>query len=205
MTYAVLLHEDTSRMTTVSAQAPKNFGLSVERFEELAAALKRGDETLFEQVFVSQFWKRVRHLRSAYDVSEPDAKDAVMNALLDFRRLLINDKVSWGNLEAYFTRIVITGYQKKRQRNPEIPTEQFSTERADDDAPPDFSKEQLDAFAAGWKSLCEKCRAVLQGYYYDDLSMRDLALRLDRSTDSVKQDKHRCIEKLRKIIYQNPL
>lgn len=203
MTTAIPFYTPSARVMLEKEELEhKNFGLSEIRFEEMLDDLERGDEALFERIFVSQFWRRVRLLQSTHRAPQADAEDAVMNALLEFRKLLIARKVTWGNLEAYFTRIIVTGYQKKQKRSREISVDTFSEALADEIDMPDFTTEELAAFKKAWDSLCEKCSAVLKGFYYDELPHQRIADLLGKRVDAVKQDKHRCIEKLRKQFFE---
>lgn len=203
MTTAIPLYSPSARVMLEKEELEhKNFGLSEARFEKMLDDLEHGDEALFERIFVSQFWRRVRLLQSTHRAPQADAEDAVMNALLEFRKLLIARKVTWGNLEAYFTRIIVTGYQKKQKRTREISVDTFSDALAEENDLPDFSTEELAAFKKAWDSLCEKCSAVLKGFYYDELPHQRIADLLGKRVDAVKQDKHRCIEKLRKHFFE---
>ena len=144
----------------------------------------------------------VRRLKSSHQTDQADAEDAVMDGLLAFRKILMSRKVTWGNLEAYLSRIIVTNYQKKQNRNGKIAVDNFTENLVDDDVPR-FSSEEFDAFKKAWDSLCEKCSAVLRSYYYDELPHQRIAELLGKKTDAVKQDKHRCIEKLRKHFFQS--
>lgn len=203
MTTAIPLYPPSARVMHEKEELErKNFGLSEARFNEMLEDLERGDEALFERIFVSQYWRRVRLLQSTHKAPQADAEDAVMNALLEFRKLLVAKKVTWGNLEAYFTRIIVTGYQKKLKRSREVAVDTFSEALAEEIDTPDFSSEEMAAFKKAWDSLCDKCSAVLKGFYYDELPHQRIADLLGKRVDAVKQDKHRCIEKLRKHFFE---
>lgn len=185
---------------TPSKQAlkEKNFGLDAKSFEALLNGLETGDERLFEQVFVSQYRRGTRHLMFHYSVGEQDAKDVVMNTLLDFRKLLLARKITFGNLEAYFTRMVTTTYLKKRKNNLEVSVDRFSEDLTSEDTS-EYTEEEFSMFAKAWSGLCEKCQTVLKGYYYDELPHAQIAILIGKNLASAKQDKHRCVEKLRKL------
>ncbi|MBC7774769.1 MAG: sigma-70 family RNA polymerase sigma factor [Phycisphaerae bacterium] len=188
----------TEAPASIAALKEKNFGMDAKLFEALLDGLEAGDERLFEQVFVSQYKRGTRHLMYHYSVGEQDAKDVVMNTLLDFRKLLLARKVTYGNLEAYFTRMVTTTYLKKRKNNLEISVERFSEDLTEDNAT-QYTEEEFSMFAQAWSGLCEKCQMVLKGYYYDDLPHAQIATLIGKNLASAKQDKHRCVEKLRKL------
>jgi RNA polymerase sigma factor (sigma-70 family) len=195
---------NTTPATEISKS--QNFGLSAQAFENLLDQLGKGDERLFEKVFVSQFHRCTRYLIVKYSAAEHDAKDVVMNTLLDFRKLLLAHKVTFGNLEAYFTKMTVTNYLKKRASNPEIYVEHLPEETTDLFAPA-FTEAEYTMFAKAWSNLCDKCKMVLERYYYDDLPHAQIASLMGKNLAAVKQDKHRCVEKLRKhfILSQNQL
>ncbi len=185
------------------AERDKNFGLTAQAYQDLLNHLQAGDERLFEQVFVTQYKRCTRHLIFKYAAEEQAAKDAVMQALLEFRKLLLANKVNFGNLEAYFTRMAMTTYQQARQRNREDSVDTFSTEVAEE-AETGFTEADFAAFASSWERMCDKCRTLLKRYYYDELPHAQIALLCGKNVAAVKQDKHRCVEKLRKLFFAQP-
>ena len=182
----------------------QNFGLSASAFETLLDQLEAGDERLFEQVFVTQFRRCTRHLIFRYGAGEDDAKDVVMNTLLDFRKLLLARKINFGNLEAYFTKMASSNYLKNQSNKVEIHTDTLP-EASSDPYAATFTEEEYTAFARAWSGLCDKCKMVLQRYYYDDLPHAQIANLMGKNLAAVKQDKHRCVEKLRKNFLQLPV
>ena len=76
--------------------------------------------------------------------------------------------------------------------------ERFPEDLAEDNAV-EYTEEDFARFARAWSGLCEKCQSVLKGYYYDELPHAQIATLIGKSVDSAKQDKHRCVEKLRKL------
>ncbi len=183
----------------------KNFDLSDVEFETLLSELESGNEALFERIFVKKYWKFVHRLQASHGINQADAEDAVMDGLLQFRKILLSRKVIWGNLEAYLTRIIVTDFQKKQKRIRETSVESFDENMADADILPQFSTEELAAFKKAWDSLCDKCSTVLRKFYYDEMPHHRIAELLNKRVDAIKQDKHRCIEKLRKNFFLNPV
>ncbi len=194
----------TKANPTAEGLKSQNFGLDAKAFTTLLDQLEAGDERLFEQVFVTQFRRCTRHLMFRYSAGEDDAKDVVMNTLLDFRKLLLARKVGFGNLEAYFTKMTTTNYLKTRNNSPEILVENLPEEASDPFAAA-FTEAEYSTFAKAWAGLCEKCKLVLERYYYDDLPHAQIANLMGKNLAAVKQDKHRCVEKLRKNFLQLPV
>jgi DNA-directed RNA polymerase specialized sigma24 family protein len=86
------------------------------------------------------------------------------------------------------------------QRNRETPVDSFPLEMVETDDH-SFTEEHYAAFATAWNGLCDKCQAVLKGFYYDDLPHAKIADLQGKNIPAVKQDKHRCVEKLRKLFF----
>ena len=86
----------------------KNLGLSESDFKQLLAQLQEGNELLFEKFFCGFFGKNLNLLKRKYNAGHEDAYDCVMWAMLRMRQLMIEDKVAYGNLENYFTRMAVT-------------------------------------------------------------------------------------------------
>lgn len=192
----------TRVMTDNTHLTGNNFGLTAAEFDALVAQLELGDETLFERIFVRRYWKMVHRLQHSHQASQAEAEDAVMDGLLSFRKILLSRKVSWGNLEAYLNLIIVTDFQKKQKRKREFAVDSFSENLVEETYLPQFSQEELAAFKIAWDSLCDKCSTVLRSFYFDELPHQRIANLLGKRLDAVKQDKHRCIEKLRKSFFK---
>lgn len=54
--------------------------------------------------------------------------------------------------------------------------------------------------------LGEPCRTVLELYYYKDMSIEDIAQKMDyKSSDSAKTQKYKCLTRLKKIVQEAAL
>ena len=90
---------------TTAALLTKNFGLSEEEFVQLKAQLVRGDEKLFQVIFFAHFESCMNYLKHQYKVPHEKAYDVTMDALLLFRRKILEGKVRYGNLRFLFTQM----------------------------------------------------------------------------------------------------
>lgn len=180
----------------------KNFGLTEQAFNNLLEALRKGNEQLFEQVFLTHFERCMSFLKMKYGAEHADAYDTVMWSLLRFRQILVDGKVVYGNLEAYFLRIAVTRYLKDLNAGKEITTEHIpemallSDEEAADE-------ETLDMLAKAWSKLGELCQKLLKGFYYDSTDLKSMTVLLgDSSEANTRKRKERCIKELRKYFFE---
>ncbi|MEN0048257.1 MAG: sigma-70 family RNA polymerase sigma factor [Bacteroidota bacterium] len=178
----------------------RNFGLTQERFDQLLEALQNGDDQLFERVFLSHFKSCMQYLIKNYRASQADAYDVTMDTLLVFHKRMKAGKVSYGNLRFLFTQMA--GQHYKRW----IKKEAITTDALDistHDLPEKIlDKTDTKIFDYAWKELGDNCKSVLQAFYYDNISLNDLALQLHKKPAAIRKQKQRCIEKLRTLFHK---
>ena len=198
----VLVETAGARNLGSVARVMKNFGLSEAEFKQLQEALQQGDQRLFEQIFLSHFERCRSLLTIKYSAPPGDTYDVVMWSLIQFRHLLVEGKVAYGNLEAYFMRIAVSKYLREQNSGKEIPTATLPEEL---DLPTPYleDEETLAVLAKAWSRLGDICRQLLKGFYYDKLDLRSItALIGDSSEANTRQRKVRCIKELRKIFFE---
>lgn len=173
----------------------KNFGLTQERFDELLEALKNGDDQLFETVFLTHFKSCVQYLVRNYNASQEDAYDVTMDTLLVFHKRMKTGKVVYGNLRFLFTQMAGQHYQrwiKKKTISSELPElKEYASINLN------LDKSDLQIFDYAWEELGNNCKTVLKAFYYDHISLNNLAERMGKNPVAIRKQKQRCIEKLR--------
>ena len=123
-----------------------NFGLSQIEFEELVEALRKGDESIFEKIFLSQFSNAIKHVRIKYSASNEEAYDMTMDALIKIRKLLIEGKLKYGNLKHLFNRMAGQNYLKLKNRGKKIVLQDTLPEVAIE--PADLNEEEMNITVA---------------------------------------------------------
>jgi len=173
----------------------KNFGLSEDKFNELCSKLKRGDEHLFEQIFLSQFEDAIKHLIYKYNASSSEAYDMCMDALINFRKLILQDKVYYGNLRHLFNRIASQHYLKLKSKtqkivsDEELPTIKEELIGLDND--------EMEILNKAWDRLGKECKYILKQFYYNNVKLYDVAEHLNKSAAATRKHKERCMNALR--------
>ena len=180
----------------------KNFGLSQTQFDEMTEQLQQGDETLFETLFLSRFEACMGILMRKYRASHPDAYDCVMWAMLRMRQLMMENKVAFGNLEAYVVRMSVNKYLKQVERNREFPTEIMPEGITDSNE--ELELESLETLDSAWSKMGQKCQDLLKAFYYDKIELKRLTEILgDRSEASTRKRKERCLNELRRLFFES--
>jgi hypothetical protein len=85
----------------------------------MAEQLRSGDQQLFERIFLHHFKPCMQFLMHFKNYSHTNAYDATMNTLLEFRQMILEHKLTYGNLRYLFTRIAVFNALKmaKKENN----------------------------------------------------------------------------------------
>lgn len=171
----------------------KNFGLSLNEFEEMVERLKHGDTQLFKSIFIHHFSDCCAFLQKKYSGNRDDAYDATMDTLLEFRKRLVEGKVKYGNLRFLFTKMASQYYQRDVMG---IKTGSIDSLDITDHTDEEFDQADLDRLAAAWKLLDVDCQSILKMNYYGGMKLIDIATQVNKSPAAVRKQKERCKSKL---------
>ncbi len=177
----------------------KNFGLTEPEFARLLSALQKGDETIFEQVFLMHFEDCCRYLMKTYRASSEDAYDASMSTMLEFCKRLKAGRIAYGNLRFLFTRMagqVYLKWIKKQQKQTGFDNMDLL------EAPEEIDDESYVILNKAWNSLYEDCKTLLAEFYYAGATLEHIATTLNRSAVAIRKRKQRCVESLRELFIQ---
>ena len=171
----------------------RNFGLS----ENDINRLRQGDKRLQTKVFDKNAPTYLRIVRGNWRFSMEDAEDIVCSAFAKlFRR--IQEGLSDLNLSGFVFTVVeneCKEYAEKQKKNIVKPTETL---------PEVVEKETENAFLdrLNWafNQLGEKCKKLLNDFYWDDKDHKDIAEELGISEDSSRQRKRECMKKLKALM-----
>lgn len=175
------------------ARPNQNFGLSPAAFNKMTEALKKGNEALFEQVFLAHFEDCIQYLMNRHRISRGLAYDASMDALLKFRRRLLEDKIAYGNMRFLFTRMA-GQFLSDSKKDQTLSLAEMHIEQPEEDT---LDDEVLDLLDKAWNQLGEECRRLLNDFYYQKIALKILAAQLNKSETAIRKRKQRCLEKLR--------
>lgn len=186
-----------------STKQMQNFGLTEEDFQEMISEMKNGNEILFEKVFLSQFENCITFLMNQSQVSHSQAYDATMDALLKFRKRLLQGKIAYGNMRFLFnrmaTQLLLDSFKRKTVLLDN--TADIINETETDD------EQIIEILEKAWNQLCNNCRHILELFYYQKIALKTLAQQIEKTEVAVRKQKQRCLDKLRLhfIKYYNSL
>lgn len=178
----------------------KNLGLSRKAFKQQIRDLQNGDDSLIETVYLAHFEKCVSFLMRQCSSSYDDAHEASLNALLEIRQDLINEKIFYGNLAYYFTaRAKVKLFKLNSKLKKSITSLDEADELEDDETiERDIHESEIKQLVAeGINKLCKNCKEILEQYYYEDKSFKEIAIKMQKSHSAIRQEARRCRNKLR--------
>ena len=184
----------------IQKRMDKNFGLSEANFNVMLKELKEGNDALFEKIFLNHFQSCQIYLQRKYSASSEDAFDASMHTLLEFHDLLKAGKLAYGNLRFLFTKMATQVYLKWIKKE----NKTSSIEEIDLPEPHDeLDDESYMVLELAWEKLHDNCRDLLKKFYYDGITLSQIAEDNGRSSSALRKQKQRCIEKLRELFINN--
>ncbi|MBC8757464.1 sigma-70 family RNA polymerase sigma factor [Kordia sp. YSTF-M3] len=188
-------HQPTENKTKKNnAIAHQNFGLKEDEFEEMLQKMSKGDDRLFEKIFLAQFEETISYLMYRYKTDQSMAYDATMDALLKFRKRLLAGKINYYNMRFLFTQMasqfLTTAFNKRTKSLEMSENDGITTEEEVDDL-------ILDYLDIAWKSLGDQCSKLLENFYYKKITLKELANVLGKSDAALRKQKQRCLETLR--------
>ena len=157
-----------------------------------------GDEQLFEHVFLTHFESCYVYLVREDRAIEHLAYDAVMDALVKFRSLLLTNRIGYGNLRFLLTRMARQHYQKMvtRERVIEHAAPHLLSEVSE---PAELVLEPagVEHLRRAWHALSDDCRELLHAYYYRKLTLKLIAEQMHTHHATLRKRKQRCLDGLR--------
>jgi len=173
----------------------KNFRLTEDQFKHLCTLLKKGDESLFEQIFLSQFEDATKHLIYKYNATSEEAYDMCMDALINFRKLIIQDKVYHGNLRHLFNMMASQNFIKMKTKAKRFVSDSELPEIADEEF--HLNTDEKEILDKAWNRLGKECQHVLKQYYYNKVKLCEIADQLNKTAAAVRKHKERCMNTLK--------
>ena len=180
-------------------------GLSREEFKELCIQLRNGDETLIEKIYLSHFKRCMNYLISNEKASTDFAYTSTMDALLEIRKDLMNNKIFYGNLAYYFTnRAKIKLYKHRiRQKESSVPIENLVI-HDEGQTDSDLHQEELkNLVKEAINKLCTDCKQIIKLFYYEEKSLKKIAEQMNKSHAAIRKQTTRCRDRLRGFLGEN--
>ena len=165
--------------------------------QELFARICKGDEQALEIVYQKNYRMMVR-LVTSNNGTEEEARDVYQEAVVVFwQKAIKGDLVLTSKMSTYIYSICLNLWRKELERK-----KRYTSEEKDSAQVIEHDKaEKARIIRECIERLDETCRNVLTYYYFDGMSMKDIAEKVGfANTDTAKTKKYKCKKKLDELI-----
>lgn len=167
------------------------------RDQEIIDKIKQGDEKALDLLY-QKHYRMMTKLVIRNNGTEEEAKDIFQEALIVFwQKAASGDLVLTSKISTFLYSICFNLWRKELERK-----KRFSSEEKEEKLFPDDDKqERIKIVNDCINNLGDTCRRILQLYYFDSLSMSDIAKQLGfANADTAKTKKYKCKKELDKYI-----
>lgn len=164
---------------------------------ELFARIRKGDEKALEVVY-KKYYRMMTKMVISNSGTEDEARDVYQDALVVFwQKARSADFVLTSKMSTYIYSICQNLWRKELDRKKRLTNEEKDSPESIDMEKPEREK----IIAKCLEQLGETCRKVLMYYYFDEMSMQEIADKLGfANTDTAKTKKYKCKQKLDELV-----
>ena len=178
--------------------------------EALLEGLKNNDRHAFETLYKDNFGP-VKNFILQHGGSEDSAADIFQEGIIALWNNIRDGKFelrSGTRISSYLFQVCKFKWYERTKSAHHSKSASMSAVREEPDEEPEaleglIKKEEIDRFTSLFSQLGEKCRQILRFFYYEQLSMAEIADKLGYAPKSAKNEKYRCIMKLKAIYAKN--
>ncbi|MBT8394590.1 MAG: sigma-70 family RNA polymerase sigma factor [Bacteroidia bacterium] len=175
--------------------------------EHIISSLKKDDVSVLESIY-NENRIPFLHFAKKYSLSEEDVIDIYQEAIIAFRDNVVNGKVNdlKCSVRTYLFSIgkfmifkKIRIYKNDKNLGEEIKYEQVQVNHFDYYEPANDNNQQL--VNECFSKLGDKCKQVLQLFYFDGLSLKEIQVYFNYDNyNVVKSQKSRCLRTLKELV-----
>ncbi|HEY0741445.1 MAG TPA: sigma-70 family RNA polymerase sigma factor [Chryseosolibacter sp.] len=165
--------------------------------KEIFDRIQRGDEKALEFLY-KKYYRMMTKLVITNSGTEEEARDIYQDALIVFwQKATSGNLVLTSKISTYIYSICQNLWRKELDRKKRLSNEEKDTAVIQDmDA---AEKEKI--IARCMDQLGDTCKKVLMYYYFEEMSMQDIAEKLGfANTDTAKTKKYKCKKKLDELV-----
>ncbi len=165
--------------------------------KEIFERICRGDEKALEFLY-KKYYRMMTKLVITNSGTEDEARDVYQDALIVFwQKATSGNLVMTAKISTYIFSICQNLWRKELDRKKRLTNEEKDTAVSfDNDA-----AEREKIIAKCINQLGETCKKVLMYYYFEEMSMQDIADKLGfANTDTAKTKKYKCKKKLDELV-----
>jgi RNA polymerase sigma factor (sigma-70 family) len=165
--------------------------------KEIFERIRKGDEKALEFIY-KKYYRMMTKLVITNSGTEEEARDVYQDALVVFwQKARSGNLVLTSKMSTFIYSVCQNLWRKELDRKKRMSNEEKdSSVSLDLDAP-----EREKIIAKCLEQLGETCRKVLMYYYFDEMSMQEIANKLGfANTDTAKTKKYKCKQKLDELV-----
>ncbi len=165
--------------------------------KEIFERIQRGDEKALEFLY-KKYYRMMTKLVITNSGTEEEARDVYQDALVVFwQKATSGNLVLTSKISTYIYSICQNLWRKELDRK-----KRLSNEEKDTAVTMDLDTAEKEKIIARCiDQLGDTCKKVLMYYYFDELSMQDIAEKLGfANTDTAKTKKYKCKKKLDDLV-----
>jgi RNA polymerase sigma factor (sigma-70 family) len=164
---------------------------------EILSRINRGDESALDYLY-KKYYRMMVKLVMSNSGSEQEAKDIFQDALVVFWQKAASGKlILTSKISTFLYSICLNLWRKELDRKSRLSNE----EKDEAQYPDDDRQERIKIINECINALGDNCKKILTYYYFDGLSMNDIADKLGyANTDTAKTKKYKCKKKLDDLI-----
>lgn len=159
--------------------------------------ISRGDEKALDYLY-SKYYKMMTNIVLKNNGTEEEAKDIYQDALIVFwQKVISNQLVLTSKISTYLYSVCLNLWRKELERKSKLSNEQKDEAQYMDQDSGERSRIIRECIS----QLGDTCKNILMYYYFDDMSMQDIADKLGMAnTETVKTKKYKCKKRLDSLI-----
>ncbi|MCG8318694.1 MAG: sigma-70 family RNA polymerase sigma factor [Cytophagales bacterium] len=166
---------------------------------EILDKIAKGDESALKYLY-KKYYRMMTKLVISNNGSEEEAKDIYQDALIVFWQKVIGGQlILTSRISTYLYSVCLNLWRKELDRK-----NRLSHEEKDEAQYMDNDKEEREKIIHECiNELGDTCKKILTYYYFEKMSMQDIAEKLDfANTDTAKTKKYKCKKRLDQLVKQ---
>lgn len=165
--------------------------------KEIFERIQKGDEKALEFLY-KKYYRMMTKLVITNSGTEEEARDVYQDALIVFwQKATSGNLVMTSKISTYIYSICQNLWRKELDRKKRLSNEEKDSPVSMDTE----SAEREKIIARCIEQLGDTCKRVLMYYYFEEMSMQDIAEKLGfANTDTAKTKKYKCKKKLDELV-----
>ena len=164
---------------------------------EILERIEKGDEKALDYLY-KKYYRMMTKLVITNSGTEDEAKDIYQDALIVFwQKVMSGNLVLTSKISTYIYSICLNLWRKELDRKSRL-----SNEEKDGVVDEDMHREEKSRIIRNCiNELGETCKKILTYFYFDGMSMNNIALNLGfANTDTAKTKKYKCKKRLDELV-----